>query len=322
MRSKNIHVISYPNISLLDLAGPIEVFLAANHVSDKLVNPYALKAISLSGSEDIFPGLSLSTEVLSESIVAPDILVIPGGPGIHDFCRNSQFLKFVNYSKRAKCVVSVCTGVFALATLGRLEGKRVTTHWSAYDRLEAEFPNIIVERGPIFINDGDVWTSAGVTSGIDLALAIVEEDLGHSLALKVAQHLIMFLKRPGDQKQFSSPLMLQSKSGIFSDLHAWVRANLNKKLSLSILADHVNMTERTFLRKYTSETGMTPRKMIVSLRLESACEQLTNTANPIKEIVQRSGFGSESNFSRQFEKAFGISPREYRIRFNSKSLDQ
>lgn len=322
MTSKNIHVVSYPNISLLDLAGPIEVFLAANHVSKNSVNPYALKAISLRGNEHIFSGLSLSTEVLNENIDAPDILVIPGGPGIHDFCQDAQFSKFAHYSKRAKCVVSVCTGVFALAALGRLEGKRVTTHWSAYDRLEAEFPRIIVERGPIFINDGDVWTSAGVTSGIDLALAIVEEDLGHSLALKVAQHLIMFLKRPGDQKQFSSSLMLQSGSGLFSDLHAWVRANLDQDLSLSVLAGYVNMTERTFLRKYTSETGLTPRKMVASLRLESACEQLTNTVMSIKEIVQRSGFGSESNFARQFEKAFGISPREYRIRFKSKSLGQ
>ena len=263
MPVKSIQFITYPEVSLLDLAGPLDVFIAANYFAPPNHPPYSLSILALNPTTEVLSNVSLSAEVLVDKTPAAHTLIVPGGPGIHKFCDDPKFFtNFVNHAEKAKRLVSVCTGIFALATAGKLNGRNVTTHWSAYDKLELDFPSINVRRGPIFINDGDLWTSAGVTSGIDLALAMVEADLGHSAALEVARHLVVFLKRPGDQNQFSSSLTLQSKSSQFSDLHAWLNNNLGGDLSVSSLANFMNMSERTFARKYSEITGFTPRKMV------------------------------------------------------------
>ncbi|WP_279630136.1 GlxA family transcriptional regulator [Pseudomonas reidholzensis] len=243
---------------------------------------------------------------------------MPGGAGIQAFCKDSRFFShFVEHVNNAQRLVSVCTGVFALAAAGQLDGRTVTTHWSAYDELESAFPSVIVKRGPIFINDGHLWTSAGVTSGIDLALSIVENDLGHAAALEVARHLVVYLRRPGDQEQFSSPLALQSKSSHFSDLHAWLSNNLEGDLSVSAMASFMSMSERTFARRYTQQTGSTPSKMVESLRLDAVRHLLVTSNSPLKTIAKRCGVGSESTLIRRFIKTFGVTPGEYRVRFNS-----
>ncbi|WP_449116737.1 GlxA family transcriptional regulator [Pseudomonas viridiflava] len=318
MPAKSIQFVAYPHVSLLDLAGPLDVFVAANHLAKSADLPYALSVLVLDSPTDIFCNFSLSAEHLCADTTPAHTLIVPGGPGIHDFCKDARFFShFVTHADKAQRLVSVCTGVFALATAGKLDAREATTHWSAYDELEQRFPAIKVRRGPIFINDGDIWTSAGVTSGIDLALAIVEQDLGHSAALEVARHLIMFLKRPGDQDQFSSSLGLQSKSSQFSDLHAWMNVHLCDDLSVTALANFMNMSERTFIRKYRESTGRTPSRMVESIRLEVARHLLDTSSKPLKEIAQRCGMGSEATLIRRFIKAFGITPREHRARFKA-----
>ncbi|MEE4100470.1 GlxA family transcriptional regulator [Pseudomonas viridiflava] len=318
MPAKSIQFVAYPHVSLLDLAGPMDVFVAANHLAKNADLPYALSVLVLDSPTDIFCNFSLSAEHLCADTTPAHTLIVPGGPGIHDFCKDARFFShFVTHANKAQRLVSVCTGVFALATAGKLDAREATTHWSAYDELEQRFPAIKVRRGPIFINDGDIWTSAGVTSGIDLALAIVEQDLGHSAALEVARHLIMFLKRPGDQDQFSSSLALQSKSSQFSDLHAWINVHLCNDLSVTALSNFMNMSERTFIRKYRESTGRTPSRMVESIRLEAARHLLDTSSKPLKEIAQRCGMGSEATLIRRFIKAFGITPREHRARFKA-----
>ncbi|MBX8486855.1 DJ-1/PfpI family protein [Pseudomonas cichorii] len=318
MLTKSVQFFTYPGVSLLDLAGPLDVFIAANHLAKSTHRPYAPSIIALNITTEVFSSFSLSTELLNADTAPADTLIVPGGPGIHELCEEPRFFShFVNHTHKARRLVSVCTGVFALAAAGKLDGRKATTHWSAYDELEHRFPSITVKRGPIFINDDNVWTSAGVTAGIDLALAIVEEDLGHGAALEVARHLIMFIKRPGDQDQFSSSLTLQSKSSQFSDLHAWMNENLKTDLSLPLLANFMNMSERTFIRKYKDSTGQTPSKMVEVLRLEAARQLLVTSNNPLKVVAHHCGLGTESTFIRRFVKAFGVTPKEYRVRFKS-----
>lgn len=318
MPARSIQFITYPEVSLLDLAGPLDVYIAANHFAPPQHPPYSFSILALSPTTEIFSNFSLSAEVLTAQTPAAHTLIVPGGPGIHNFCDDPKFFThFVNHAEKAKRLVSVCTGIFALATAGKLDGKNVTTHWSAYDQLELDFPAIKVKRGPIFINDGDIWTSAGVTSGIDLALSIVEADLGHAAALEVARHLVVFLKRPGDQNQFSSSLTLQSKSSQFSDLHAWLNNNLSGDLSVSSLAHFMNMSERTFARKYSEITGSTPSKMVEQLRLEAARHLLATSSTPLKTVASKCGLGNESTFIRSFIKNYSVTPKEYRERFKS-----
>lgn len=316
MLVRSVQFMTYPEVSLLDLAGPLDVFIAANHFADPDHPPYSLSILSLSGTTEIFSNFSLNAAVLGAETPGAHTLIVPGGPGIHKFCDHPRFFThFVRHAENAKRLVSVCTGVFALARAGKLNGRHVTTHWSAYDKLETDFPFVNVRRGPIFINDGDLWTSAGVTSGIDLALSMVEADLGHSAALEVARHLVVFLKRPGDQDQFSSSLTLQSKSSQFSDLHAWLNSNLNSDLSISSLANFMNMSERTFARKYSEVTGSTPSKMVEQIRLETACHLLVTSNSPLKAIANKCGLGDESTFIRNFTKKYSVTPKEYRERF-------
>lgn len=317
MHSKSIQVVSYSDISLLDLAGPLDVFLAANKFAPVGKPPYSVSVISLEDKTDVFPGLSLNTSLLGAETPAPHTLIIPGGWGIHELCKSPRFTELVAHMNKAERLVAVCIGTFALAAAGKLKGLNVTTHWSAYDELEQRFPEVSVQRGPIYIRDGNIWTSAGITSGIDLALSLVEQDLGHSVALEVARHLVMFMKRPGDQEQFSSSLKLQAGSSHFSDLHAWINGNLDMNLSISTLANFMNMTERTFIRKYTIETGLTPKKMVEQLRLDAARHLLVTSNKPLKEVACKTGFNNEATLIRRFTKAFGVTPREHREHFKA-----
>ncbi|MBD8481405.1 GlxA family transcriptional regulator [Pseudomonas coleopterorum] len=318
MRTKLIQFVTFSNMNLLDFAGPFEVFQTANFYAKTQKPPYTLQIVSFSGSALLCEAATLHTAEVDTKLTTPHTLVIPGGPGIYDFCKGPKFkTDFVSHAQKAERLVSVCTGVFALAAADMLHGKNVTTHWLAYEELEQQYPHIILRKGPIFLNDEKIWTSAGVTSGIDLCLSIVEKDLGHSAALEIARHLVMFLKRPGDQNQFSSSLTLQMRSGEFSDLHAWVNSNLNNDLSIGMLAERMNMSERTLMRKYKASTGQTPNRMVETLRLESVRHLLVTSNRPLKEIAAATGMGGDANLIRRFAKAFGTTPNEYRARFTS-----
>ena len=315
-----VQIFAYSGMNLLDFSGPFEVFMMANHLNKGRTHVYDVSVVSRDGQVRLPSGLLLQTLPLDFAAPAPHTLIVPGGPNprlfIDDVDLSSSLSDQCNKARR---LAAVCTGAFALAATGHLRGRRATTHWEHYVELERSFPDIIVERGPIFVNDGNVWTSAGITAGIDLALALVEEDLGRSLSLAVARHLVMFLSRPGSQAQFSAPLNLQSKSHRFSDLHAWISENLSKNLSVPVLAKRMNMSERTFMRQYRAQILHTPSKVVETLRLEASRHLLLETRLPIKEIGKECGFNSEETFVRRFAKKFGSSPGQYRSRFGRSS---
>jgi transcriptional regulator GlxA family with amidase domain len=221
-----------------------------------------------------------------------------------------------HWARRARRVCSVCTGAFVLAAAGLLDGKRAVTHWASCELLQARHPAIRVESDPIFLNDGAIWTSAGVTAGIDLALALVQADLGHGLAMQVAQRLVVFLKRPGGQSQFSAPLRAQAASDDgLAALCAWMEAHLGEDLRVERLAARAGMSPRTFARTYAAKLGTTPAKTVEALRVAAARRALEEGDAPIKRVAHACGFGDEERMRRAFLRRVGVSPSDYRARF-------
>jgi len=243
-------------------------------------------------------------------------LIVAGGPGVEAAAASPVLLDWLRQrATEARRVASVCTGAFLLAAAGILDGRRATTHWKFSASLAQRFPAIRVEADPIFLCDGSVWTSAGVTAGIDLALALVEEDLGRSVALAVARYLVVFLKRPGGQAQFSAALALQVTDDRFGALHDWIDGHLASDLSLSVLAEQDGMSERSFSRHYAQATGQTPARAIERLRVEAGRRLLSESRTPVKRIAQRCGFGSEETMRRSFLRLLAVTPQDYRSRF-------
>jgi len=258
----------------------------------------------------------LAAGPLSQRSEALDTLLVAGGEGAEAAAENPVLVDWVRQrATRARRVASVCTGAVLLAAAGVLDGRRAATHWEYCTRLAQRFPAVHVEPDPIFVRDGSVWTSAGVTAGIDLALALVAEDLGPSVALAVARHLVVFLKRPGDQAQFSAALALQAADDRFGALHDWINSHLGGDLSLSVLADQAGMSGRSFSRHYAQATGQTPARAVERLRVEAARRQLSDSRVPVKRIAQRCGFGSEETMRRSFLRLLAVTPQDYRSRF-------
>ncbi|MDB6141576.1 MAG: putative AraC-family regulatory protein [Pseudomonas sp.] len=316
---RTVHLLAFADVQLLDICGPLQVFATANEYSHKRgrPTPYSMQVIAAeSSSVTSSAGLGLLTLPLPSLSEPSDTLIIAGGRGVDAAGENPDLLNWLReHATTARRVASVCTGAFLLAAGGLLDGRRVVTHWTRCDELARRYPTLQVEPDPIFINDGNVWTSAGVTAGIDLALALVEQDLGHELALAVARHLVVFLKRPGGQAQFSATLALQKNAGRFADLHAWIAEHLDADLSVAILAERVGMSERSFVRHYRTETGSTPARAIEQLRVEAARRLLGDTALPIKRVASRCGFGTEETLRRSFLRAIAVTPQAYRERF-------
>jgi transcriptional regulator GlxA family with amidase domain len=316
-----IEVLAYPAVQLLDVTGPLQVFASAN---DHIVEvggapPYVLRVVAKGGgSVTASAGLDLATNPLPRVGTALDTLMIAGGPGVDAAVADSSLLEWVRGRvKKARRVASVCTGAFLLGASGALDGRRAVTHWSCCDELARRFPAVRVESDPIFVRDGSIWTSAGVTAGIDLALALVEEDLGRAAALAVARYLVVFLKRPGGQAQFSEALSLQSAEDEFGALHEWINRHLADDLSLPALAKQAAMSERSFSRHYAKATGVTPARAVERLRVEAARRLLAESRLPLKTISRRCGFGSEETMRRSFLRALATTPHDYRARFSS-----
>lgn len=314
-----IEIVIFPDVQLLDVAGPLQVFATANEQSsgDPRRRPYATRIVSHAASTIMTSsGLGLAAEPLTAPDAELDTLIVPGGPGVHPASNDRHLRDWVlRRAAVARRVVSVCTGAFLLAETGLLDGRRVATHWTGCVALARRYPAITVEPDPIFVQDGSVWTSAGVTAGIDLALALVEADLGAARALAVARHLVVFLKRPGGQAQFSTALELQGADDPFAMLHAWMVQNLDTDLSVPVLANEVGMSVRSFARRYRATCGVTPAEAVERLRLESARTLLSQTGLPIKRIATRCGFGSEETLRRCFLRHLAVSPNAYRARF-------
>jgi transcriptional regulator GlxA family with amidase domain len=312
-------VLTFPQVQLLDVAGPIQVFTAANELAAKTEarTPYAIRVVAPKGAQvRATSGLTFVTAPLPDPAEPLDTLIVAGGQGVMQAADDPSLVDWLRArAGTARRIASVCTGAFLLAAAGLLDRRRAVTHWEYCDQLGRRYPAVKVEPDPIFVHDGDVWSSAGVTAGIDLSLALVEEDLGRGLALAIARHLVVFLKRPGGQAQFSAALLLQSADDRFADLHSWLAEHLAGDLSLSRLAAQAGMSERTFLRRYREATGMTPARAVERLRVEAARQLLVETRLLAKRIAARCGFGSEETMRRSFARLQGVNPQDYRQRF-------
>ena len=318
---KIIHVLAFANVQVLDVTGPLQVFASANDLARQqgLPLPYAVNVIAAQAEPVMTSaGLALVAEPLPGAETPCDTLVIAGGWGVYGAAEDPYLVEWVrDKARHSRRVTSVCTGAFLLAASGLLDGCRVATHWTRCEELARKYPSLQVEANPIFIQQGSVWTSAGVTAGIDLCLAMVEEDLGRAVALEVARHLVVFLKRPGGQSQFSVTLSLQKGGSRFSELHAWIAEHLHLDLNIPTLAAACGMSERSFVRHYRAETGQTPARAVELIRVETARRQLADSAVAIKRIAAQCGFGSEETMRRSFLRALSITPQVYRERFSA-----
>ncbi|WP_176954058.1 GlxA family transcriptional regulator [Paraburkholderia sartisoli] len=330
-----------PDLVLLDACGPLEAFWRAEltlaEVARQAAVPsatgmpahepvaYRLTVASIEGGVlQTFPGLPVVTQRLDALDDEPiDTLIVSGVPIDERIALQPELVAWIaRRAPRVRRVCSVCTGAFYLAAAGLLDGRRATTHWRDADLLARHFPKVHVDADPIFIRDvrqtHAVWTSAGVTAGIDLALALIEEDVGHAVAMQAARRLVVFMKRPGGQSQFSAALAAQaSAGGPFDALHSWMAVNLRDDLSVERLAGQARMSPRTFARRYVEEVGRTPAKTVSSMRLEAAARSLAASRAPLKRIALDCGFGSEQNLRRAFTRRFGVLPLDYRERFAS-----
>jgi transcriptional regulator GlxA family with amidase domain len=326
---RRIWFLLFDGFQLLDVCGPLQVFATSNEEARMAGQPalYAIRLLATgAGAYASSSGVPLVAEALPQRLPRRlDTVIVPGGPGAWNASggpppANTQAL--VDWLKcnsvRAERIASVCTGAFILARAGMLDGHRVVTHWAACDALREASPAIDVHHDAIYFPDGHVWTSAGVTAGIDMALGMVEADAGRELAMSVAKRLVVFYKRPGGQSQFSSQLLEQSAGDERVErLHQWIRQHLRDKLDVPVLADRLSMTPRTFARFYLRATGITPARAVEQIRLERACRLIESRAQSIKAIAQQCGFSSDELMRRAFVRHLRVSPSEYRDRFSA-----
>lgn len=316
----------FPDVQPLDAVGPLEVFTEANHAwrarhpeDDAL--PYA--PVLVAGRAGPVIGSSGYALVAQRSIAQVrgrlDTLIVAGGLGTREAIRDHRLVEWIRHqATQARRVASVCTGAFLLAEAGLLDGLRVTTHWGTCDRLQAGYPSLRVDPEPIFVREGRIWTSAGVTSGMDLALALVEEDLGRDIALAVARHLVLFLQRPGGQSQFSAQLSGQmAEREPLRELQVWMAEHPDADLSVEALARRVGMSPRHFARVFTREVGMTPARFVEEIRVEAARRRLEEAEEGVEAVAAASGFGTAETLRRAFLRVLGVGPTAYRSRFHS-----
>lgn len=316
--------LAYDDINLLDLTGPLQTFSTANRISQGIGGAAMYETVVASargGSVTSSAGLSVDTcAVASLRDRKIDTLILAGG------CKGEEFIVcpeltawVVQRATTVRRLCSVCTGAFLLAAAGQLHGRRAATHWAWAERLQRLYPEIEVDANALFIQDGAIWTSAGVTAGIDMSLALIEADHGHDIAIKTARQLVMFIKRTGGQSQFSAPLTMQTRdTGNFTNLHAWISTHLDESLSVARLAAQASMSLRTFVRVYTAAVGTTPAKTVEAFRMEAACRALELSTVPLKAICAKIGYAEEQNLRRVFLRNFGISPLQYRARFSQR----
>jgi transcriptional regulator GlxA family with amidase domain len=308
--TRTIGVLIFGDFQLLDAAGPIAVFdTAAREIS---MPPYRLRVMAdAAGPVTSSSGAQLMAEPLSDDPV--DTLIVAGGRGTREASACPEILVYIRTAfGRARRIASVCTGAFILAAAGLLDGHYATTHWSHAAELARLYPQIRVDPDRIFIRDGVIWTSAGVTAGIDLALALVADDLGDAVAKRAAQQLVVYYRRPGGQSQFSALLEADRPDSRFSPVLAWARERLAERLQVDRLADRAAMSTRHFTRAFAAETGMTPAKAVERLRLEAARERVESGAEPIESIAAHTGFGDPERMRRAFIRAFGQPPQALR----------
>jgi transcriptional regulator GlxA family with amidase domain len=301
-------------VQVLDVAGPLEVFSNAPGYEIQLANPGRERTLQTNR------GVVLADAIPIGEVRGPiDTLLIAGGPGAESGRYDPSFIAWiVQAAKQSRRVASICTGAFLLAEAGLLDGKQAVTHWKFCDRLAREYPHVVVRPEPIFMRDGSVYTSAGITAGIDLSLALVEEDHGHETALSIARFLVMFLVRPGGQAQFSHMLSHQAfTSQPLRELQVWMLQHLREDLTIEPLAERMGMSARHFTRVCLRETGMNPGQFVDRMRVEAARQIIDSSSHGLKEIADACGFKSADAMRRTFVRVLGVTAAEYASRFKS-----
>ncbi|MEU3860822.1 GlxA family transcriptional regulator [Streptomyces sp. NPDC028722] len=313
MPQRSVLLTVFDGLQSLDVTGPVEVFAGAERHTP---GSYRIRTASPDGGPvRTSSGLTLVPDGSLADAADPHTLLVPGGAGTRD--PDPRLVEWLRvHGPRATRLVSVCTGAVPLARAGLLDGRRVTTHWAYCDKLARDHPAVHVDPDPIFVRDGNVATSAGVTAGIDLALALVEEDLGREAALTVARHLVVFLRRPGNQAQFSAQLAVQTaRREPLRDIQQWITEHPDADLGVEALAARAALSPRHFARAFRAETGMTPGRYVDRVRLEHARRLLEDTTDGIERVARASGHGTPEAMRRAFLRTLGASPAEYRRRF-------
>ncbi|WP_327342511.1 GlxA family transcriptional regulator [Streptomyces europaeiscabiei] len=314
---RTVLVVLFDGVQSLDVTGPMEVFAGAEQHTP---GTYHISTASLDGTPvRASSGLTLVPDHTLADAPAPHTLLVPGGQGTRNPA--PEVIAWLReHGPRAERLVSVCTGAILLAEAGLLDGRRATTHWAYCDTLARHHPAIEVDPDPIFVRDGQVATSAGVTSGIDLALALVEEDIGREVALTIARHLVVFLRRPGNQAQFSAQLAAQTaQREPLREVQQWITEHPGDDLSVEHLAARARLSPRHFARAFQAETGTTPGRYVDRVRLEHARRLLEDTTDGVEEISRTCGYGTSEAMRRAFVKTLATSPAEYRRRFRPAS---
>ena len=323
-RNRTVAIVVYPGIQSLDVTGPLEVFAGAARLVEEAGRPepgYHLRILSPGGLPvTSASGLRITPDgPVGERIGALDTLIVAGGPGHAEAQHDRELIDWITAaSARARRTASVCTGAFLLAQAGLLSGRRATTHWAFAQELALSHPDVRVDPEPIFVRDGSVWTSAGVTCGMDLALALVEDDLDRDAALLIARMLVLFLRRPGNQSQFSAAL--RSRTPRREPLREVQRAVIESVAgdhTVEALAERAHLSPRHFARAFRAETGMTPARYVEQVRVEAARRMLEESAEPIATVASACGFGTPETMRRAFVRALEVGPAEYRRRFRS-----
>ncbi|MBS2536205.1 DJ-1/PfpI family protein [Catenulispora sp. NF23] len=320
--SRRVVFLVFPRFQLLDLTGPLEVFAQADSLFGPGRERYQTSVVALDpAAVTASDGLAVVPhQTMAEAAdAAIDTLVVVGGRGVRTAIHDPVYVDWVRASAaRARRVTSVCTGAFLLAAAGLLDGRRVATHWNACEEFAALFPHVRVEADPIFIRDDPIWTSAGVTAGVDLALALVEDDFGAAVARRIAKQLVVFVQRPGGQAQFSTQLAAQRpERDALREVQDWIADHLEDDLSLPALARRAALSERHFSRVFRAETGMTVAAYVEAARLEAAQRLLESTGDGLDRIARSCGFGTVETMHRTFNRTIRVTPGEYRRHFSS-----
>lgn len=334
----DIWVLAFPGFLLLDASGPIQVFSSANDEARDagLPPPYRIHLITPGGGAVASSaGISMLAGPLPRRSLAGATLIVAGGQGLYPMpdavpdaaadttaTPGDAVLRWIARASEglARCC-AVCTGAFVLARAGLLNQRRAVTHWQDVAQLRIQHPAVLVQDDAIYVRDGKFYTSAGISAGMDLALSLVEEDLGHGAALAVSKRLVLFLKRPGGQRQFSSELLAQAQpQGVSAQLTAWLRPRLRQQINIEQMAAACSMSVRTLHRKLRQEAELTPAQLLARLRMELACALLERRGMTVKQAARQSGYGTEYNLRRAFAAHLGVLPGEYQSRFGCKRM--
>jgi len=320
VKTKRIGIVGFDGVVSIDICGPADAFAVANEEQGDPKPAYEVVLIS-SSSQPFTSGSGLVFKPHRTFRNAPslDTLIVPGGPGLRKAATNSLVSAFVkSRASSTRRIASVCSGIYGLAPTGLLSGRNVTTHWEQAQNVARQFPDLKVNGNAIFIKDGQFYTSAGATAGIDLALSFIEEDYGRHVSLTVARQLVVYLKRSGGQEQYSEPLRFQTESvSRLSEITSWIYTHLSDDLSVEVLAARACLCPRHFSRRFKTEFGSSPADFVERLRLDEARRRLTTGDNSVENVGLSVGFQSADAFRRAFERRLGVSPSDYRRRFTS-----